>query len=74
MPVLVSYVTCLCVTGITNIITVPILDCIAIISHVTALVVIAPTLGSTVWSTNPFRLCQKGEDMSMTLFPLVCLV
>ena len=51
-----------------------ILDCIAVISHITALVVIASTLDSTVWPTSPFWRHQKGEDMSMTLFWLVCLV
>jgi len=55
MPLLVSYVTCLCMVGMANMITIPILDCIAIIFHFTALVVIASTLDSTVWSTNLFR-------------------
>jgi len=32
-----------------------ILDCMAIISHFTILVVIASILDSTVWSPNPFR-------------------
>jgi len=45
MPLLVSYVTCLSVTWMANIITVPILDCIAIISRFTVLVVIVSTLG-----------------------------
>ena len=54
VPLLVSYVTCLCVTGMSNIITVPILECVAIISHFTVLVVIVSILDSTVWFTNPF--------------------
>ena len=54
MPLLVAYVTCLCVTGMVNINTVPILDCIAIIAHFTALVVTISILDLTILSTNPF--------------------
>jgi len=76
MPVLVYYITCLCVTGMANIIIVLILDCIATISHCTALVVIASTLDSTSWSTNPFSMMSKGGryEYDLVLISLPSLV
>jgi len=39
-----------------------ILECIAVTSHITALVVIASTLDFRFRSPHPFQWCQKGED------------
>ena len=62
IPLLVKCVTCLCVTRMANIITLPCTWVFVIISSITALEVIASTLDFNFRSPHPFRWWQKGED------------
>jgi len=61
MSLLVSYVTCLCITGTAISLLYLILDWMAVISNFTALVVIASTLDLTAGPTNLFNDVKMGK-------------